>query len=106
MNLMTVQWMFFPLLFFPLLFCHKFPQRTRHPIRTNCWQQDRANRPAFARIIERMKGSVDFTFPKTDLSAYKEFQGRLAGERVPDPRPVEMIDRLCDRVGWDDVHDA
>jgi serine/threonine protein kinase len=71
-----------------------------------CWEQDPKKRPTFTEIVERLQGSVDLTFPGTDLDAYKEFQGRLAQERVPDPRPVEMLEVLCDLLGWDDARDC
>jgi serine/threonine protein kinase len=73
---------------------------------TECWRQNPAERPTFSEIVDRLKGSVDLTFPGTDLSAYKEFQDRLSGDAVPDARPVELIDGLFDVLGWDDARNA
>jgi serine/threonine protein kinase len=73
---------------------------------TECWRGDPAERPTFSEIVDRLKRSVDLTFPGTDLSAYKEFQGRLAGEGVPDARPVELIDGLFDLLGWENARDG
>jgi hypothetical protein len=72
---------------------------------TECWQQEAVKRPTFAEIVERLKNSMDFTFPGTNLTAYKEFQDRLTQECVSDVRPIEMIDDLCNLLDLNDIRD-
>jgi hypothetical protein len=72
---------------------------------TECWQQEAEKRPTFAEIIEKLKKSMDLTFPGTNLTAYKEFQDRITQECVSDARPIEMIDDLCNLLDLNDIRD-
>jgi hypothetical protein len=72
---------------------------------TDCCQKDAERRPTVAEIIKRLKKSMDLTFPGTNLTAYKEFQGRLTQECVSDARPMEMFDDLCNLLDLNDIRD-
>jgi hypothetical protein len=66
-----------------------------------CWEQDPAQRPTFAAIVDRLKKSTDLMVPGTAVAAYREYQRRLEGERLKDPRPSGLIDALYGLLGWD-----
>jgi serine/threonine protein kinase len=65
------------------------------------WHPDPAKRPTFAAIVDRLKEWTDLMVPGTDVAAYREYQRRLEGERLEDPRPSDLIDALYGLLGWD-----
>jgi serine/threonine protein kinase len=70
---------------------------------TECWIAEPENRPTFAEIVARLKRSMNWTFPGTDLKALNEFHDRITQEHVPEPRPRTMIDSICNLLEWDDI---
>jgi serine/threonine protein kinase len=48
----------------------------------SCWTSEVDARPTFKRIVEQMMASDHYVVPGTDLDAYHEYQGRVAGVKA------------------------
>jgi serine/threonine protein kinase len=68
---------------------------------SDCWQQNPADRPTFPAIVDRLKCSRDLMIPGTDIRVYQEYQNRLCGTHLDDPRSIELTDTLYDIFGFD-----
>jgi serine/threonine protein kinase len=68
---------------------------------TACWEPCPPSRSSFSDIVNLLKSSPALILPGTDLAAYREYQSRLEGTRLEDPRPLDLVDEMGKLFGWD-----